>query len=153
MQEHFKSFISSQPPLSSPTSSFSICYRWQCDKYFFSPLPPSCTLSFLYTAAHLPILPPPFPLSHFISLHLRLQFPSAPFPQSDRLSLRRPPSPSRCFKSSLYGSGSVNLAGIFSYRFLFFFAIVCKKWKCVKYSKHISYVESSYISTFKQTCR
>lgn len=68
-----------------------------------------------------PSSPPPFPLSHFISLHLRLQFPSAPFPQSDRLSLRRPPSPSRCFKSSLYGSGSVNLAGIFSYRFLFFF--------------------------------
>lgn len=57
--------------------------------------------------------PPLFPLSHFISLHLRLQFPSAPFPQSDRLSLRRPPSPSRCFKSSLYGSGSVNFAGFF----------------------------------------
>ena len=63
MQAHFKSFISSQPPLSSPTSSFSICYRWQCDKYFFSPLPPSippsCTLSFLYTAAYLPLPPSP----------------------------------------------------------------------------------------------
>lgn len=43
--------------------------------------------------------------------------------------------------------------GFFRIDFYFFFAIVCKKWKCVKYSKHILYVESSYISIFKQTCR
>lgn len=153
MQEHFKSFISSQPPLSSPTSSFSICYRWQCDKYFFSPLPPSCTLSFLYTAAHLPILPP-----HSLCLTSFLFISVSNSPQLPSLNrtvclfdgLRLPLAALNLLSTA---RGVSIWRGFFRIDFYFFFAIVCKKWKCVKYSKHILYVESSYISIFKQTCR
>lgn len=66
----------------SPTA-FSILFRRQRDKYFITPTLPSHTHCFSYPATHLPHPRPPpstpwFPLSHFISLHLRLQFPLAP---------------------------------------------------------------------------
>lgn len=152
MQEHFKSFISSQPPLSSPTSSFSICYRWQCDKFFHPSLPrapsPSSILLLTFPSS------PPHSLCLtsflFISVSNSPQLPSLNRTVCLFDGLRLPLAALNLLSTA---RGVSIWRGFFRIDFYFFFAIVCKKWKCVKYSKHILYVESSYISIFKQTCR
>lgn len=81
-------------------------------------------LSFLYPATHLlraplPHCPPPpsFPLSHFISLHLRLQFPLAPALNRPVCLLDGLHLPLAAFNLLYTGMRSDNLAGEFSFFF------------------------------------
>lgn len=134
-----------------PAAPFPISFRqrWR-DKYVIRPhshrlLPPT------------PSLPPSSPLSHFISLHLRLQFPLAPALDRLRLSPPRPQPPTGSLQSShITRISSDDLAG--ECFFFFYLKLLAKNKKNVtdyiSISVNTFYVQHIHICLFiYQKCR